>query len=377
MRGLKALLVVLLASAVCTGCGREEQRAAPAETAVTLAANQVGEAQQRSIHPAFELTGLTEAFQSARIRPQVSARVLANHFTGGEQVEKGQLLVELDPAEYQAALAAAKAELDAARAAQTEAAGNWKRAEDLMPDGFISRLDYDSARARLDATKAAVAQAEAALQQAQLNLDRTRITAAFSGRISPPEHAVGDLVSSLSPRPLFELVQLDPMYVTVAVDQGTYNRFALLRRKLEAEGKQVPELTVGIVLAGGGEYPYPGKFQAWDHSAKAAPGMIVARGLFPNPDQILLPGQSVTVRGEAVQAVTGVFIPQQAVLQDQQGHYVLVIDGEVARRRNIEVGIRDGADWSVRQGLEAGEKLIVRGAERIAPGSRVQVAAAN
>ncbi len=368
---------LIAVSLLIAGCGSgEEAPAGPApSSAVILSPEQVGRAETRTVNPTFELTAITEAYQSARVKSQVQARLQANHFEGGEQVEEGQLLVELDPASFEASLAAAEAQLESAQAASTQAVANWKRAEDLLPDGFISRLDYDQAKASFSSAKAAVSEAEAALQKAQLNLERTRIVAPFSGRISPPGHAVGDLVGPLSVNPLFELVQLDPIYVDGAVEQGKYNHFVLLRKKLDAEGVDVPELKVSIVLSGGEEYPYPGTFQSWDHSAQAAPGMIVGRTLFPNPDQILLPGQNVVVRGEAIEAVTGVFVPQRAVLQDQQGHYVIAIDAsDTLVRRNIEVGIRDGADWSVHRGLAEGDRVIVRGAERLAPGTPVSIA---
>ncbi|MFV8819874.1 efflux RND transporter periplasmic adaptor subunit [Haliea sp. E17] len=377
MHNWKIVTVAMLLPLAIAGCdrGSQEKTAGPsADTAVVLAADQVGTVATRTVNPTFELTGITAAYQSARVKPQVQARLLANHFAGGEQVAEGQLLVELDPASFEASLAAAKAQLESAQAASTQAVANWKRAEELKPDGFISELDYDQAKASFSSAGAAVSEAEAALQKAQLNLDRTRIVAPFSGRISPPGHAVGDLVGPLSVNPLFELVQLDPMYVDGAVEQGKYNHFVLLRKKLDAEGVDVPELKVSIQLTGGEEYPYSGKFQSWDHSAKAAPGMIVGRTLFPNPDQILLPGQNVIVRGEAIEAVTAVFVPQRAVLQDQQGHYVIAVgDDGVLVRRNIEVGIRDGADWSVYKGLEEGDRVVVRGADRLAPGTRVRI----
>ncbi len=367
-------LCLLLVLGACDG-GGEKAVAPPPAAETVLQADQVGVAEARTIHPSFELTGITEAYQSAKVIPQVQGRLLANHFEGGEQVEEGQLLIELDPSSFEASLAAAKAQLESARAASTQAAANWERAEDLMPDGYISKLDYDDAKAKYASAGAAVSEAEAALQKAQLNLERTRIVAPFTGRISPPGHAVGDLVGPLTLTPLFELVQLDPIYVDGAVEQGRYNHFVLLRKKLDDRGVDIPELKVSIVLTGGEEYPYEGQFQSWDHSAKAAPGMIVGRTLFPNPDQILLPGQTVVVRGEAIEEVNGVFVPQRAVLQDQQGHYVIAIDDQDSLvRRNIEVGIRDGADWSVYEGLEDGDRIVLRGAERLSPGTPVRIA---
>lgn len=378
---LSWLLLVTLA-VLLAACGEsgepgeqgEQEGAANPRPEVVLKAGQVEAAAARTVNPSFEITGITEPIQSARVNPQVTARVLANHFKGGEMVEVGTALVELDPADYQAAQAAAEAALQSAQANLKQAQANWDRAQSLQPEGYISQMDYDNAEAGVGTARAAVSQAEAALEKARLDLERTRVSAPFSGRIGPPRHAVGDLVSAQSGTPLFELVQLDPIYVIASVEQGTYNRFVLLRQRLRAEGRDVPELAVSIELTGGEPYPYPGTFQAWDDTADAAPGMIVGRTVFPNPDQILLPGQNVTLRGEAIESVEGVFVPQRAVMQDQQGHYVLALDSsDTVVRRNIEVGLRLGPDWSVRSGLQAGERLIVQGAQRLAPGTRVRI----
>jgi membrane fusion protein (multidrug efflux system) len=377
--GRFVIALALSSLVMLAGCDKSEESTEPAApVAVPLNPAQVGTAEARTVKPSFKLTGITEAIQSARVSPQISARVQANHFEGGEIVEQGTLLVELDPSDFEAKLGAAEAALQAARAKVKQAQANWDRAQELMPDGYISQLDYDTAEAAVETARAEVSQAEAAVEQAELNLERTRISAPFTGRISPPGHAVGDLVGPLAVKSLFELVQLDPMYVYASVKQETYNRFAIIRQKFEAAGKEVPPLAVTIELPGGDTYPHDGEFQTWDHSAEAAPGMIVARTVFPNPEGILLPGQNVTLHGRAIEAVEGVFIPQRAVLQDQQGHYVIVIDdADTLQRRNIQVGIRDGADWSVRAGLEAGERLVVQGAQRLAPGTQVTLEAAS
>jgi RND family efflux transporter MFP subunit len=153
-----------------------------------------------------------------------------------------------------------------------------------------------------------------------------------------------------------------------------YNRFTMLRQHLESEGIDIPELTVTLDLTGAGEYPHPGVFEAWDHTSGSSRGMIAARILFPNPDGLLLPGQTVTARGRAIKAIDRIFVPQKAVLQDQQGHFVLVIDGEdVLRRKNIEVGLRDGADWAVRSGLEGGDRVVIEGGQRLAPGMQIRL----
>ncbi|WP_116364013.1 efflux RND transporter periplasmic adaptor subunit [Parahaliea mediterranea] len=359
------------------GCDKGSSNAPPASApaALTLRAGQVATVTERTIEPAFTLNGKTEAVQSANIKPQIAARIQAQHFKGGELVEEGQLLVELDPADFKANLAAAMAALQSAQASARQTEANWERAESLLPKGYISQLDYDAAKAAVEGARAKVAEAQASLEQHELDLSRTRILAPFSGRISPPGHAVGDLVSQLSVTALFELSQLDPIYVIGSVEQSTYNRFALLAQKLAAEGVELPEVKVSLELTGGEAYPHEGHFQAWDHNAKAAPGMIIGRTEFPNPDGILLPGQNVILHGHALRSVTGAFIPQASVQQDQQGHYVMAIaeDGTL-QRRNIEVGIRDGADWSVRTGLKPGERVVLQGGQALPPGSPVVVA---
>ena len=374
--GYKQVLFVLVIGAL-SGCGKstdDQPKADAGPAPVMLPGSAVMATQMRSIHAKFELPAIIEAVQSARVKPELSTTVIANHFIAGDMVEKGQLLVVLDDAKFQAELKSSEAELQSAQARVLQAEANWTRAEELMPKGYISALDYDQTKANVEIARAAAASAEAHLFAAQLRVQRTKILAPFSGRISKPGHAVGDQVGPLSLHPLFQLAQLDPIYVTAGVEVGMYNRFTMLRQKLEAEGKDIPELIVTIELTGAGEYPYPGKFEAWDHTAGASRGMIAARMLFPNPHGILLPGQSVKAQGRAIKALKRIFVPQKAVLQDQQGHFVLVIDGDGAvRRKNIEMGLREGADWAVQSGLESGERVIIEGAQRLAPGMQVSI----
>ena len=368
---------MLLASLLLNACDRSQDTATPAATgpaAVTLVGSAVMIAEIRSIKPEFTLPAIVEAVQNAKIRPQVSSTVKANHFVAGDIVEEGQLLVELDDARMLAALESAEAELKSAKASVVQSEANWKRAQELQPQGYISALDFDKAKATVEVSRSSVAKAEAALTAARLNLEYTRIHAPFSGRISKPGHAVGDLVASLTVEPLFELVQLDPIYVTANVELGVYNRFVMLRQRIEREGQTVPELVVKVQLAGDMEYPHSGTFVAWDHASSGSQGTIAGRTRFANPDGLLLPGQNVILNGRAIESIERIFVPQKAVLQDQQGHFVLTIgDDDLVRRNNVEVGIRDGADWSIKSGLESGDRIIIEGGQRLAPGMKITI----
>ena len=368
---------MLLASLLLNACDRSQDTATPAATgpaAVTLVGSAVMIAEIRSIKPEFTLPAIVEAVQNAKIRPQVSSTVKANHFVAGDIVEEGQLLVELDDSRMLAALESAEAELKSAKASVVQSEANWKRAQELQPQGYISALDFDKAKATVEVSRSSVAKAEAALTAARLNLEYTRIHAPFSGRISKPGHAVGDLVASLTVEPLFELVQLDPIYVTANVELGVYNRFVMLRQRIEREGQTVPELVVKVQLAGDMEYPHSGTFVAWDHASSGSQGTIAGRTRFANPDGLLLPGQNVILNGRAIESIERIFVPQKAVLQDQQGHFVLTIgDDDLVRRNNVEVGIRDGADWSIKSGLESGDRIIIEGGQRLAPGMKITI----
>ena len=368
---------MLLALLLLNACDQSQDTASTGETgpvAVTLSGAAVMTAAVRSIRPEFSLPAIVEAEQSAKIRPQVSATVKANHFVAGDTVRQGQLLVELDDARMLAALESANASLKSAQASVTQTEANWDRAQSLQPDGYISALDFDKAKAAVEVSRSAVAKARAEVTTAELNVEYTRIHAPFSGRISKPGHALGDLVSAVAIEPLFELVQLDPIYVTANVELGVYNRFVMLRQRFEKEGLVVPELVVGVQLAGDLLYPHKGTFVAWDHTSQGSQGTIAGRTSFANPDGLLLPGQNVILNGRMIESIERIFVPQKAVLQDQQGHYALIIGGDgLVQRKNLDVGIRDGADWSIKSGLESGDKIIIEGAQRLAPGMKVVI----
>ena len=258
-----------------------------------------------------------------------------------------------------------------------QAENNWERAKKLTPQGYISALDRDRAKSGVGTARASVAQAEAGVAEAQLRLSRTTINAPFSGKISRPYHAVGDLVGPLAIEPLFQLVQLDPIYARANIELSNYNDFVALRSKLTEEGIEVPDLEVFVELAGGQDYPYPGEFKGWSQSARGSQGTISGRVLYPNPEGLLLPGQNITIRGEAANKVERLVVPQRAVQQDQQGHFLKIIDQDnVVQRRNVQVGVRDGTDWSIAPGsseLAEGDRVIAEGGSAYKEGTTVEI----
>lgn len=336
----------------------------------------VAQIEEQDVRSSFEFPGVVEAEEVATIRPQVAGTIRSRNVTPGAMVEEGEVLFELEDADYRAALNEAEATLQSALAEARQAENNWQRAQDLKPDGFISQRDFDLAESRLQVTKAAVARARSAEEIAQLNLDRTRIVAPFDGKVSAATVGQGDYVTPAA-NTLCEIVKLDPIYVVSGVDQKIYNLFVQRQAELAARGEKMAKLELDIVLPTGTVYPQAGEFENWD-AFSGSSGTIEARVKVPNPDGILLPGVNVSIRGQGSEARRLPVIPQRAVSQDQQGYFALTVDdaGTVARR-NVELGNRSGGYWAVLSGVEPGDHVIIEGLQKVRPGMTVEAQSAG
>jgi RND family efflux transporter MFP subunit len=377
-----SIMMMLTVTIMMTACGPQDsqpgaQTTVPESSGIPIAASSLYPAELRLVRPSFRYPAVVEAVQYLKARAEISAVIEAVHFSPGELVEKGQLLIEFRVDDFQQALESANAGLQAAKAAAEQTAGNLARAQELKPKDYISAQDFDRAKARADSTAAAVLVAESELDKAKINLARTRLHAPFSGKISRFNYSVGEYVMSQSPtqpEPLFELVQLDPIYVKANVELGVYNRAMLIRKEMESSGENVQDLVIHLELAGKQEYPVTGNFVAWDNTSSVSTGTIAGRVLFDNPDGLLLAGESVIIKGETIVQINRIVIPQKAVVLDQQGHYVKIVDDDnTVQRRNIEVGIRVGSDWSLLSGLEEGDRVIIEGTQNFREGAEVEV----
>lgn len=332
-----------------------------------------------SFSPAFEHPSRIEAVQTASVRAVVTAKITAIHVKAGDVVEEGQLLVELDQTDYKIALAQAEAALLKARANALKAASDYERAQNLNERGTVSERDLEYAKANRDVADADVMVAIALLDSARKSLEDTKVYAPFSGRVSKPGFAVGDLYAPGDPtqeKQLMEIVSLDPIYAIGRVDQTKYFKFIATRLKIDERGGSIPPLELSLILPNGETYPYTGQFENWDNTATSTSGTIAARVLFDNPDGLLLPGENVTVHGEVLQPIEAITVPQRAVSRDQQGSFVMVVNSEgLVERRNIETGVRNGGDWAVRKGLEEGDEVIVEGIQKARPGQPVETQA--
>lgn len=367
--------VLLLACFFQAGCDRRQQSPqpplAPEVATVTL--------QFREVILTTELPGRASAFLIAEIRPQVSGLILKRLFTEGSDVEAGQVLYEIDPAPFKAALDNAEASLGRAEAGLTSTRLRAERYSELLVDKAVSRQEYDDAAATLKQAEAEIQYWKAMVQTARINLRYTRVTAPISGRIGRSGITDGAIVTAYQPVALATIQQLDPIYVDVP--QSTTELLRLKRRledrRLKRDGKGLNK--VRLFLEDGTTYQREGKLQFSDVTVDPTTGSVNLRIIFPNPEGILLPGMFVRAVIQDDISKQAVLVPQQAVSRDRKGRpFALLVDAEgKVIQRMITLGRAMGADWLVLSGLVPGDQVIVEGLQRVRPGSAVKAVPFN
>jgi len=368
------VLVVLLAGLSLTACDHGQQTAPPPTPEVAVVV----------VHPqkvvlTTELPGRTSPFRIAEIRPQVSGCILKRLFKEGSNVKVGQILYQIDPAPFQAALDNAKAALARAEANLPAIRLRVERYRELLPGKAISQQDYDDAVAALRQARAEIKYWKAQVKTAQINLGYTRITAPISGRIGKSNVTEGAIVTAYQPMPLATIQQLDPIYVDVP--QSTTELLRLKRRLQEGNINHggMDQTKVKLILEDGTVYPHEGTLQFRDVSVDPTTGSVILRMIFPNPEGVLLPRMFVrAVIKEGVKE-DAILVPQQAVARTPRGEpYVMVVGaGERVERRMLQLDRAIGDKWLVVSGISAGDRVIVKGLQFVRPGMRVKAAPFN
>jgi membrane fusion protein (multidrug efflux system) len=317
-----------------------------------------------------EFVARTEASREANLRARVEGELIERHFREGAIVTKGQVLLEIDPAAYQANLASAKADLNSRISGEDNAVRNLKRAKELIDDGYISQSDFDRLTTEESQAKAAVKSAQASLEKAELDLGYTTITAPFTGRIGKVNYNVGNVVGPNSDA-LATLTLTDPIYVSFQVEESLYVSY--LQSHHAAKGAADVALNVSLRLPNNSEYPETGKLNFADTEIAQGMGTVELRAVFDNSEGIILPGLFVTLITESKETNSMALIPQAAVQEGQQGKFVLVVDDtNTVKQRHVALGRRINAMWVVESGLEAGEKVVVEGLQKVRTGVEVQ-----
>lgn len=317
-----------------------------------------------------EFVARTVASKEVSLKARVEGELIARHFDEGAMVKKGQLLLEIDPASYQASLDSAKADLASRIAGAASAAKDLKRGREVAGDGYISQADLDKLITNESQAKAAVDVADAALKKAKLNLDYTKITAPFSGRIGKVNYSVGNVVGPTS-NALAMLTAMDPMYVSFQVEESEFVSY-LQRHKNIQNPEDVP-IDVSLRLPNNSDYSQKGKLTYTDTKIESGMGTVEMRAEFSNPDGIILPGLFVTLVIEGQDKQNLALVPQAAVQESQQGKFVLVVDdNNLVSQRLVKLGRRMNAMWVVESGLNENEYVIIEGLQKVRAGVEVK-----
>jgi len=333
-----------------------------------------------TVHPervviTTELPGRTSAFRIAEIRPQVNGLILKRAFEEGSDVNKGDVLYQIDPAPYQAAYDQAKAAVAMAEAQLPALRAREKRFKELVASHAVGQQDYDDALAALRQLEAQLEASKAAMASAKINLSYTPIKAPISGRIGRSNITEGALVTAYQPIPLTTIQQLDPIYVDVP--QSTAELLRLQSRlkdgRLNHDGTDQDK--VKLILENGTIYSEQGVLQFQDVTVDPTTGSVILRVVFPTPQGILLPGMFVrAVIKEGVNE-RAILVPQQGISRNPKGDPVaLVVDAEdKVQQRMLTLDRAIGNKWLVSSGLNPGDRVIVEGVQKVRPGASVRV----
>ena len=371
-RMLYLLPLVVSLAAVLTGCGKDEKAAGAPGGGMPPANVGVVTVGAQPVALATELPGRIEALRTAQVRARVNGVVLKRLFTEGSEVKAGQQLFLIDPAQYQAALDSANANLAKAQANEAQAAAQAARNKPLADAKAISQQEYITSVATAKAATADVAAAKAAVAQAKLSVDYAHVYAPISGRIGRALVTEGALVGASDATQLALIQQVSSVYVnfTQSANEVQAMRRALAAGQLRSAGAGAAQVEV---LGEDGKVMRTGKLLFTDLTVDPTSGQVTLRAEVPNTDGQLLPGQYVRVRVAQAELPAAILVPQQAVTRGSSGDTVLVVGADnKPAPRPVKIGNAVGNQWIVLDGLKTGEKVIADGFQKMfVPGAPV------
>ena len=348
------------------GCRKAPQTKSPPPPLVEVAVVTQGD-----VPVIHEWIGVLDGLVNAQIRAQVSGYLLTQNYREGDPIKKGDLLFEIDPRPFKAALDQAKGLFAQAEAKLGKTELDVKRYGPLVKDKAISQEEYDDAvQANLEA-KAAVVAAQAQVEQAQVNLDFTKITSPIDGIASIARAQIGDLVGPATGE-LTTVSTVDPIKVYYNVTEQAYINFA---KQFRTEGDRygrLRQLDIELILTDGSVYPLKGKIYAADRQIGPTTGALRVEALFPNPGNSLRPGEFARVRVQLDLKHDSLLVPQRAVSELQGSYQVAVVEADnKIHIQPVRVGDRSGNLWVIQEGLRPGQRIVVEGTQKIREGATV------
>ena len=363
-RSLKHLRFPLaaLAIVVMSACGKTPQATAPASAAKVSVAKVL----EQPVNEWDEFTGRLEAPETVEIRPRVSGQIDQVAFTEGALVKKGDLLFQIDPRPFQAEVRRLEAEVQQARANATRSENEAQRGERLRQSNAISAELADSRSTASQAARAGVAAIQAQLDLAKLNLSFTRVTSPISGRVSRAEITAGNIVSA-DVTPLTSVVSTDKVYAYFDADERVFLKYSQLAR----QGQRGQSTPVYLGLSNEDGNPHLGQMNFVDNQVNPKTGTIRGRAVFDNTDGSFTPGLYARLKLVGSGTYSAVLINDEAVGTDLGKKFVLVMEGDKPAYRSVELGPKIEGLRIVRSGLNKDDTIIVKGLQRVRPGSPV------
>ena len=364
-----AWILVTLSALALVHCKGETASAPPPPSVQVEVATVI----QKDVPIQMEWVGTTDGSNNALIRAQVGGYLMKRPYTEGSFVKKGDLLFQLDPSKFQTALDQALGDLAKAQAQFMKTKQDVERDTPLAREGAVSQKELDDSIQAHAATKGSVAAARAAVEQAKLNLSWTQIRAPIDGVVGIAKAQIGDLIDANSE--LTSMSTLDPIRVYFPVSEQEYFEAAEKIQqgyKDKQEGKEYSLAPLELVLGGEKVYPHKGQFFLVDRQVDVKTGTIRVAALFPNPNNLLRPGQFARVRAVTKTKEKAILVPQRSVTEMQGSHQVAVVTPEnKVDIRPVKVGQRSGNLWIIDQGLKPGERVVVEGLQKVKAGMTV------
>jgi RND family efflux transporter MFP subunit len=354
---------VLVMCLLITACGKTEQVATPAPPIV-----EVIEVVQKDVPIYQQWVGTLDGMVNAKILAQVSGYLVKQHYQEGQAIKKGQLLYEIDPKIFQANLDGVRGNLARQEAVLKTAKLDLERVERLLPERAVSVRDRDNAVGREASAQAEVFAAKAAVESAQLQLGFSKIVAPIDGIAGISKAQLGNLVGPGSANAeLTTISQLDPIKAFIPLSEQEYLQLARDKQNSHQDGQGLE-----LILADGSVYPQQGRFFFADREVNIQTGTIQVAILFPNPDNLLRPGQYAKVRAVVKHKPAALLVPQRAVGEMQGRHLVAVVKADnTVELRPVKAAEIIGSEWIIDEGLQAGERVIVEGIQKVRPGTTV------
>jgi membrane fusion protein (multidrug efflux system) len=355
-----------LALLLAAGCGKEQKAAPPPPPAVV-----VSEVVRKDVPIYSEWVGTTDGLVNATIQAQVTGYLVKQDYREGELVQKGQVLFEIDPRTFQAAVDGAKGALAQAEARWETAKANLERVRPLAEKNAVSKKDLDDNIGAELSSRAAVESAKAQLDTARLNLGFTRIASPVDGIAGIAKAQIGNLVGPGQIQELTAVSTVDPIKAYIAVSEQEYMKFRRGKDKLAGE-RSAEAIPLELILADGSVYPHKGRIALADRQVDVKTGTMRVGALFPNPGNLLRPGQYGTVRATMETKKGALLVPQRAVTEVQGKFLVAVVGSDNAvELRPVTPAERVGSLWVIDKGLKPGESVVVEGVQKVKTGVRV------